>query len=256
MAATRPPQLEKPAALRPSYIDNGAYQRISLRLSRDDTMYWDNAWHYLSVGASALNAVRGVQSIAAIPDFERILDFGSGAGRVTRWLRAAYPAAALTVAEVRPGDLQFCAETFGAETWNPGSDFETMQAPGTYDLIWVGSVITHLSEMRTVALLSRLTEWLRVAGLVVASFHGRSAYSWRTALNYVAADLLPDIQHSYETIGYGYSDYPGQTDYGISFCTASWMVSTVERFSRCRLAVLSETAWDQHHDIVAIQRAE
>jgi 2-polyprenyl-3-methyl-5-hydroxy-6-metoxy-1,4-benzoquinol methylase len=254
MVQMRPPQLQKPISLRPTYFDAGAYQRVSLRLYHDDLMYWDNAWHYLSAGASALNVIKGTQSIAAIADFARILDFGSGAGRVSRWLRAAYPAATLTVAEVRAGDLQFCAESFGAETWNPGTDFDAMQAPGVYDLIWVGSVITHLSETNTTTMLRRLTEWLAVGGVAIASFHGRSAYSWRTTANYITADALPEIERSYEARGYGYNDYPGQSDLGISFCSASWMTSAVERMPGCRLVTLGEAAWDQHHDVVAIQR--
>jgi trans-aconitate methyltransferase len=174
--------MEKPDKLGLAYFDSIAYERVSLRLHSDDAMYQDNTSHYLSVGASALNLIRGVQFIAGIPDLRRILDFGSGAGRVTRWLHAAYPGAALEVADVRAGDLEFCAETFGAKTWNSGIDIDAMQAPGTYDLIWAGSVITHLSETKAGTLLGKLAEWLAVGGIALVSFHGRSAYSWRFTL--------------------------------------------------------------------------
>jgi SAM-dependent methyltransferase len=246
--------MENPGKLRLAYFDSIAYERVSLRLYGDDAMYQDNTLHYLSVGASALNLIRGVQFIASISDFRRILDFGSGAGRVTRWLRAAYPAAVLDVADVRAGDLAFCAETFGAQTWDCGIAIDAMQAPGAYDLIWVGSVITHLSDTRAEALLEKLVEWLAVGGIALVSFHGRSAYSWRSTLNYIPAYLLPRIERAFEAGGYGYSDYPGRTDYGVSFCTSSWMVSTVQQNLQCRLVMLAERAWDDHHDVVGLQR--
>jgi 2-polyprenyl-3-methyl-5-hydroxy-6-metoxy-1,4-benzoquinol methylase len=254
MTPTRPSQIQKPKKLQLERFDADAYENISLRLHGDDAMYWHNPAHYLSVGASALNAIQGVQAIAGIAGFGRILDFGSGAGRVTRWLRAAYPSAALTVADVRQADLDFCAETFAAETWNSGINIEAMRAPSLYDLIWVGSVVTHLSEVKTTDLLQRLAEWLNVNGLALLSFHGRSAFSWRSRLSYVPSDLLPEIERAFEDTGYGYSDYPNRTGYGISFCSLLWMVSSVQRVSQCRLLTLSERAWDGHHDIVALQR--
>lgn len=254
MANPLPAQLEPLEKLPLAYFDTDAYARLSLRLYNGDAMYWHNSSHYLSVGASALNLIHGVQAIVGVPRFERILDFGSGAGRVTRWLRAAYPTASLTVADVRRGDLDFCAETFDAETWTPGTDVDAMRAPSEYDLIWIGSVVTHLPETNTRALLGKQMEWLARDGVALLSFHGRSAFSWRTRLNYVPAHLLPKIERAVEETGYGYSDYPGQCDYGLSFCTPTWMVSAVQHIQQCRLVSLSERAWDSHHDIVAIQR--
>ena len=256
MAEDCPPEMERLENFGLPYYDIDAYGRMSLQLFKADAMYWHHTAHYLSVGASALNVVRGAQSLAAVADFTSILDFGSGAGRVTRWLRAAYPHASITAADIREEDLRFCSETFDAATWISGTDIDAMEAPGRYDLIWVGSVLTHLSASKTLTLLEKMLGWLLVNGVAVLSFHGRSAYSWRNGANYGPAEMLPKIDEEYEKTGFGYSDYPNSPGYGISFCTPSWIIAAVEKLPGCRLVTVSELAWDRHHDIVAIQRID
>jgi hypothetical protein len=250
----RPSELPLPPTIPLYKFAQSIYPDLVLSLHADDAMYWGNATHYLSAGASAIDIINGVQSIASVPDFKSILDFGSGAGRVTRWLRAAYPQSIITAADIRAEDLDFVAATFKALTWNPGIDFTDMEPPGQYDLIWAGSVLTHLSISNTRLLLEKVMQWSNVGGIAVLSFHGRSAYSWRRKLKYIDHDLLPPIEEQYEATGFGYSNYRGQSSYGISFCTPAWMVAQTATIENCRVISISERVWDNHHDIIALQR--
>ncbi len=59
----------------------------------------------------------------------------------------------------------------------------------------------------------------------------------------------------YLASGYGYSDYPGQLGYGISFIALSWFVEILSEYPDLSLSLLSERAWDAHHDVVAFQRS-
>jgi len=249
---SRPSEIPLPSKF-PTTQLKGIEQNLSLKLHADDAMYWGDAHHYLSVGASALNIVRSMQMIAELPNFESILDFGAGAGRVTRWLRAAYPEAKITAAEIRQRDLEFCENAFGTYSWNSGIDIDTMEPPAQYDLIWIGSVLTHLSEGKSKLLLQKAVNWCKPNGLALVTFHGRSAYSWRNSGKYIKKDLLPEIEAGYEKLGFGYSDYPGQHGYGVAFCTPTWITRTVEEASDCRLVGISERVWDKHHDVVALQ---
>src|SRR6516225_2011415 len=102
--------------------------KVSLDLHDGDAMYAGNDRHYLSCGASALNVILSALSLAGQPDPAAILDFGSGAGRVTRWLRAAFPLAVLDTCDLREQDLRFCRDTFQARTWVSGNSIGDLNA--------------------------------------------------------------------------------------------------------------------------------
>jgi hypothetical protein len=229
--------------------------KVSLDLDQGDAMYAGNDRHYLSCGASALNVILAALGLADRPDPATILDFGSGAGRVTRWLRAAFPLAVLDVCDLREQDVRFCRDTFQAQTWVSGSSIGDLSAPHAYDLIWLGSVVTHLSSEVTERLLPKMLSWTRSGGLVVMSLHGRYAFQRQEMgeFCYIDNGRWQRIKAGYETAGYGYSDYDGQKGYGISLTKPSWVAALIERLTGARMITLSEKAWDSHHDVVAIQ---
>ncbi|PZQ96945.1 MAG: hypothetical protein DI533_15440 [Cereibacter sphaeroides] len=227
--------------------------RVSLELHADDGMYQGNDYHYLSCGASAFAVIDAAVAIANIAP-SHILDFGAGAGRVTRWLRAGYPQAELSVTDIRPDDLAFCAREFGANTFPSATSTESLHAPDRYDLIWVGSVITHLSAAQSEKLVRKLASWLRQDGVLVVSFHGRFAAARAPSFqNYGIAAGWDTLLQDYRSLGFGYADYPSQSGYGISICSTSWTAALVERIDNARLVLLSERAWDAHHDVFALQ---
>jgi SAM-dependent methyltransferase len=212
--------------------------------------------HYFSVGASALNVINSVLALAQVNSPKTILDFGCGAGRVTRWLHAAFPQAAISGCDLREGDLAFVHNNLGASTWVSGTDVANLQQPSSLDLIWVGSVVTHLDEAAGEALVRKLAEWLKPGGLLIASLHGRTACTYGNSgkVKYIRDDLWPRILIGYHANGYGYCDYPGQKGYGISLTSPEWVMSLAQRLEGTRLVYFGEAVWDGHHDIVALQR--
>ncbi len=64
-------------------------------------------------------------------------------------------------------------------------DADALSAPRRYDVVWVGSVATHLSEQSTIRLVRKLLSFLAPKGLLVLSMHGRFAHSnGPRAMNY------------------------------------------------------------------------
>ena len=218
-------------------------------------MYTGNDRHYLSCGASALNCIMAALGAVDRPAPQSVLDFGSGAGRVTRWLRAAFPGAAIDACDLRPNDLTFISAEFGARTWVSGKSIAELEAPGRYDLVWIGSVATHLPAAATEALLAKMLSWTRPRGLVVMSLHGRYVLFRQSsgAFKYVDDERWRAIVEGYERTGYGFADHPRQAGYGISVSKPSWAAALVERMPEARLASYVERGWDDHHDVVAVQ---
>ena len=246
-----PPGEVLPAATKP-FSD-----AVSLRLAPDDGMYADDDAHYYECGASALNIILAALQLAESPAPRSILDFGAGAGRVTRWLRAAFPAAMIAACDLRKEDMEFCRAEFRAETWTSGTDIEALRAPGTYHLIWVGSVLTHLSAENAGRLIEKLLSWTNPGGLLVMSTMGRVARMRgdNGEVDYIHPEAWEEIKKTYATLGFGYADYAGEAGYGVSLTKLSWLGNLVENLPTARLILLSEGLWDGLHDIVAIQNS-
>jgi SAM-dependent methyltransferase len=231
--------------------------KVNVMLAPLDAMYKGNDRHYLSCGASALTAILSSLYLAGISAPSNILDFGSGAGRVTRWLRAAFPDAMIEACDLRDTDLDFCEKMFGAKTWTSGTDIDVLFAPQSYDLVWAGSVITHLDAQKTQKLISKIMSWLNPGGLFVFSTHGRYTASKIRSGHYGVGEASREIICSeYEANFFGYADYPRQNGYGISITGMRWIQEFIESRNDCRLVLLSERAWDGHHDVVALQACD
>lgn len=242
-----------PAPLRP------LARRLDLRVSHGDGMESDDV-HYLSVGASALNVIRAALCLAGVPEPGSVLDFGSGAGRVTRWIKAAYPGAVLSCCDLRPGDVAFCRAAFGAEAWASSADIDAIAFRGPHDLIWMGSVLTHLDEDGTRRLVDRAMAALRPGGLLVASTSGRAARAVQDGDgSYLEGDGWPSVKRGYDEDGYGYVDYPAgegfEPGYGISLSSPAWLTRLATAFPGRRLVMLAEGVWDGNGDVVALQVA-
>jgi hypothetical protein len=229
---------------------------VSLALMPGDRMLAKGSAHYLQTGASALAIILTALDVAGAAPPRTILDFGAGAGRVTRWLRAAFPAALIEACDMHQGELDFLAAAFGAETWLSSADVDAIHPPRRYDLIWLGSVLTHLPEATTRALLDKLRQCTNEAGLIVASLHGREAVDRQLSgrHTYIAAEKWPAIEAGWAATGYGFADHPKCPGYGISMSKPSWAAALVEALPDCRVVMLSERAWVDHHDVLAFQR--
>lgn len=215
-------------------------------------MYQGNLDHYFSVGSSALNNIKSAVAVAEI-DPHCILDFGCGAGRVTRWIAAAFPQAKIEGCDIRQADLEFVAQTFGARTWVSGTDVAELKPPSTYDLIWVGSVFTHLSKDVSIRLFDKLLSWLNPNGVLVLTSHGRHAVSLGPERYGIDLDW-ERVKSDFERCEFGYADYADTPSYGISLTQLYWWMGFITSRPNTRLISMAERAWDGHQDVIAVQR--
>jgi len=221
----------------------------------DDPMFGGNAEHYAHVGESALRVIAASHILAGRQDPASILDFACATGRVTRWLRAAYPDSDLHVADIREQWVRWSAETFGATGWVSSEDLSSVTAPRQYDLIWSGSLATHISARETRVLLRKFHEWLTPGGICALTTHGRKFIALaraRTHAYFPDPNSIEPILAELAVKGYGYVPHPGQ-NHGISANTIEWMIRAVSELD-ARVITISENAWDNHQDVVAFQK--
>lgn len=222
-------------------------QRVSLRTSLRDTMYKAlGARHYLGVGLSAMRSI----SLGYKGEPKTILDLPCGYGRVLRFLRARYPNAEINACEIDPSAVEFCRKEFGAIPLQSNADLD-ITVYQQFDLIWCGSLVTHLDATRITRLFEFFYDHLTPTGVCIFTSHGTTPYAWMKSgiENYGLSDVS-GVVHSYERTGFGYAPYDGQ-EYGISLISRSKMESMMPG----NPSLFIEHGWDNHQDVYAFSRA-
>jgi SAM-dependent methyltransferase len=229
--------------------------KVSLQVHRADTMYAGNAFHYLSVGLSASHciqeALRSTRKECAVG---AILDFPCGHGRVLRFLRAMFPNSDITVAEIDSTALDFCRRSFSVTTLLSKRTFSDLSLPQRFDLIWCGSLLTHIEEQAASDLLQFFHDHLSDQGLCVFTTHGKRSIELIQSKK-VTYGLTEDAQQKvireFHSKGYGYADYPNQSDYGISAVSHQRILELARGIGRWDETLFLEHGWDNHQDVYA-----
>ena len=231
--------------------------RVESRISYEDGMYKGDGAHYFRVGLDAIRCIEEALAAAHITAVKSILDFPCGYGRVLRFLVRRFPAARVTACELMPDAVRFCAQTFNAVPAQSAYELDTLSLGATYDLIWCGSLVTHLDARRTQALLRFFARHLASGGLLLFTTHG----------DFVAGRVLdmadfyglhrPDIPAliaSYRQTGHGYLDYPEQPGYGVSLTAPAWVRAEAQAVGTLREVYFRARGWDEHQDVYGFVR--
>jgi SAM-dependent methyltransferase len=228
----------------------GLVEEISPR----DVMHRSDPDRYFIVGREALETIERFMRLVAIEKPASILDLPCGHGRVLRFLRARFPDASITACDLDTDGVDFCATTFAARPVYSTTDFAKTPLDGEFDLIWCGSLLTHIHADQWRAALRLFADHLRESGLLIFTTHGRCharrLRSGQTTLGlseWGAKTVLSD----YEQSGFGFRSYPGQEGYGISISSAPFVCTQVLATPRLRLAGYAERGWSDHQDAVA-----
>jgi SAM-dependent methyltransferase len=217
--------------------------------------------YYFSCGRSALECI-DVSLQAAQKDpltVKRVLDLPCGHGRVLRYLKAAFPQAEITACDILRDGVDFCATTFGAVPVYSCDD--PAQIPldrDAFDLIWVGSLFTHLDSNLWPTFLAEISSLLCQGGVLVFSTHGRDAYyKMLSGMHdaWLPQDRRTQLLYRYEHTGFGYSRFSGSDDYyGLSLSQPGWVLAQIAGIRDLRLAHFSERSWAAFHDVFACVR--
>jgi SAM-dependent methyltransferase len=228
--------------------------QVETEISSNDEMYNGDDKHYFSVGSSALNCIEKALSISGKhkEGIHNILDFPCGHGRVLRYLRVAYPAAKITACDVNQDGVDFCAKVFDVAPSYSNTDLSKINLPDDYDLIWCGSLMTHLDFDDWTRVLKLFRKSLLRNGLLVFSTHGCGfldlvSQGYYYGFNQAECFSLID---EFKATGFAYKDYKGKESYGISISSIDWVRSCISLIPHLKLLNILEKCWDNHHDII------
>lgn len=162
------------ASLNTFFDDDDVIRTISSNDQMLDPVYGESVYFYC--GRSALECISVSLDAAtkAVDDVKRILDLPCGHGRVLRYLKAAFPHAEITAGDILRDGVDFNASTFGAiPVYSHDDPMKIPLKHGAFDLIWVGSLFTHLDPDIWPIWLSALCSFLSSRGTLVFTTHGR-----------------------------------------------------------------------------------
>jgi SAM-dependent methyltransferase len=114
------------------------------------------------------------RSLAEGADF---LDFGCGSGRLLAALERRHPALPVSGYDVDPAAIAWCRSRFPAMRFETTTEWPPcVGAAASFDIVWCGSVFTHIDESHQDAWLQEVHRLLRSDGVLLASVHGRRSW--------------------------------------------------------------------------------
>jgi|CXWL01.1.fsa_nt_gi SAM-dependent methyltransferase len=235
------------------------YLGVGREISPRDEMFFGNETHYFAVGESALHCIEAALLAARRKNISirKILDLPCGHGRVMRFLKKAFPAAALTACDLNRDGVDYCARVFGAVPVLSQEEIEKLSLPEDFDLIWCGSLLTHFPEKDCARFIRGFRRLLRPGGILVFTTHGRQCESGfvtgenKHGLNdQQIAELLVDYRRN----GFGYVDYAGQPGYGFSLAHPSFVTANLIQHPAWHLIGYHENGWDKRQDVICLQK--
>jgi SAM-dependent methyltransferase len=226
--------------------------KVSGKIYFNDTMYDGDGAHYYKVGLSAIRCIDDALAQAKSTNVRRILDLPCGSGRVLRFLAQRFPAAEITACEIQTGPVQFCVRTFGAQPAYSSVNLEEVELAKRFDLIWCGSLATHLNERDIAALVRVFIRHLAPGGLAVFTTHGDFAAQrvLRREFDYsIPEDQIERLVQDYTRIGYGFADYAGERNWGVSLTSPEWIRARARELGGLREVYFKASGWDNHQDV-------
>jgi SAM-dependent methyltransferase len=254
------PSLDKKRLLADPSLSEGEREllgKVSSRVYYRDGMYSDDGVPYFKVGLSAIRCIDEVLARANLKDVRQILDLPCGGGRVLRFLVHRFPEAEITACELASGAVEFCARTFGAQPALSSLNLDDISLGKEFDLIWCGSLVTHLNESGITALFRLFQRHLAPGGIMIFTTHGDFVLRRIPTQEFdygLAAEQVSRIVADYPATGYAFEDYPGEKDYGVSLTSPEWIRARIRELGGLREVSFKERGWDDHQDVFGFVR--
>lgn len=245
------------AVLRPKKV-TGIYGRIH----PNDLMFsTDSPSYYRQVGYEAVGCVEEALSLTGknLTDVNALLDFGSGFGRVTRVFAQKMPPSKISVFDVDFQGPAFCSSEFGVKLLHFNGDWNAVPF-SKYDVIWAGSVFTHLSLKYSKEMLQLLTTILASDGLLVFTTHGEIALKklMNGDYGFHFSKYSKKVESEFASKGFSFVPYSYYQDknVGMTWITKENMVSLVDDAfnGELRLMKFKPGGWMNHQDVFMYYR--
>lgn len=137
---------------------------------------------------------------------QAVLDFASGYGRIGRMMELLFAPEKIWVSDVREQGVAYQKQQFGFQGFPSGFVPAEVDFPTQFDLIFVGSLFTHLNEKLFGEWLQRLAEQLTDQGILIFTTHDstKDDFRYRITSEETSFDFVEDTIEDGNVYGTSY----------------------------------------------------
>lgn len=231
----------------------------------DSENNFDAHWkltHYMETGADALRLCVGALITNMRPVPKVVVDLPSGSGRVTRHFKAFFPDARIIASDLYSDRWNFCVNAFGVEGLQSTENFDDLTCDEPIDLLFAGSLLTHLPEPIFRSFFRFLSRNLSETGVAVVTTQGRHA-EWvqHNKYQYIEPERFAMAEQDVLEKGFGYVDYNShwmntiwvnQENYGVALARPWFSMKTIEEDYDLRILGYVERGFDSSQDAIIV----
>ncbi len=228
---------------------------IDTTISERDDMFDYGLERYLTVGLSAIHVISHAMMLTGLTRFHNVLDMPCGFGRVLRHLVKFLPESNIVACDLDRKAVDFCRKIFNVDGIYSKESFDDIRFDSTFDLIWCGSLLTHLKEERFREAIKLFVRSLSDEGVAIITLHGRFTLTVQEKYHKLLPDeLFAEAMHGFLDRGFGFKEYEGHENYGVSLISPSFVLGVVEKIPEIQICCYSERAWAGFHDVLIITK--
>lgn len=235
--------------------------QLNVQIAKNDLMFlysllhignYDKAYHsYLSAG---LNAYRLIDKLVANrkggwDEVHSFLDFASGYGRLTRFMILKLLPEQVWVSDVKKQAVAWQKKQFGVNGFSSSFIPENIQPDQSFDLIYVGSLFSHLPEHLFHRWLKKLWEMLSEKGMLIFSLHDMSLWKGEVPPPFIFHAESEDTR--FRSIDDHIEDGGA---YGVSYASEAFVAESIQKLEGSPAYHRYPKALGQLQDVYVITR--
>lgn len=227
-------------------------------ISDNETMkYRGGIENYYFHGKSAVNLINSTLSLLYRDKktIKSILDFPCGHGRVLRGLKANFEDSVVYACDLDKRGVDFCSSTLGAVGVYSNMNLDKVKLDAAFDLIWAGSLLTHMDSADWSKSFDFFERVLNVQGILIVTYAGSFVKDMvaRGDHEFIDAAEAKKALLDYARTGVGFMQYNNvQHKYGRTICTPAWVRRFLDNHSNYRTVLHYERGWGGRQDVVAL----